>query len=247
MPLFEVCVESVAGAEAAFIGGAQRVELCANPLEGGTTPSAGTIRRVIEKVPVDCVVLVRSRPGDFLYTEEEFEVIRRDVAMVREAGAFGVAVGILCNDGTVDEERMREIIELASRMQVTFHRAFDMTRDPYEAFDSLLNIGASRILTSGCRKNAIEGLPLIRELVTLAGDQISIMPGGGVRAANISRILEVTEAREIHFTAFSDRDSRMEYRNLEPSLGASDVHNEFEVRFTDPEKVRALVEAAADS
>lgn len=241
---FEVCVDSTEGAAAAAQGGAHRVELCSGLVEGGTTPSRGLIERTIEQGGLDVVVLVRPRAGDFCYSGEEFEVMKRDVAHVREAGAAGVATGVLDPDGTIDEERTRCLVEAARPLPVTFHRAFDLTRDPFEALDTLLGLGIERVLTSGRQRRVEEGLDLVKQLVTAAGERLLVMPGGGVRSHNVHRILEVTGAREVHFTAFSPHASPMTYRNPAPRMGADQVPDEYVLHRVDPERVRALIGAA---
>ena len=170
----EVCVEGVPGALAAAEGGAHRIELCAGLVEGGTTPSLGALGVVLERVRIDTTVLVRPRGGDFLYTPEEMEVMIRDVRSIRDAGAFGIAIGALARDGGVDEEAMAAVMEAAGPMSVTFHRAFDMARDPWRTLDTLVELGVDRILTSGLEKSVPEGTDLIRGLVSAAGGRISI-------------------------------------------------------------------------
>jgi copper homeostasis protein len=242
--LFEVCVDSVTGVRAAAAGGADRVELCSGLVEGGITPSHGTIRRALEVPGIACVVLVRPRGGDFLYDQEEFAVMQEDIQAIREAGAFGVAVGVLQADGTLDIERMRDLVEAARPMQVTCHRAFDMARDPFEALAALLDLGVDRVLTSGRQRSVVDGLDLVRELVRQAGKNLSVMPGSGIRADNVRRVLEATGAREVHFTAFTGRPSPMTYRNLAPRMGAEAVPGEYERLPTDPDGVRAVIAAA---
>lgn len=242
----EVCVEGLPGALAAAEGGAHRIELCAGLVEGGTTPSLGTLRLVLDRVGIDTVVLVRPRGGDFLYALEELDTLLMDVGTVRDLGAFGIATGALTAQGTVDVVAMERILEEAGPLSVTFHRAFDMVRDPGEALETLVGLGVDRILTSGQHRSVPEGQDLIRELVRRAGQRISIMPGGGIREGNIREIVRATGVREVHFTALSYRDSPMVHRNLRPLMGADRVPGEYERISTDPEEVRRVVGALAD-
>ncbi len=181
--LFEICIDSVDGAVAAQQGGAQRVELCDNLVEGGTTPSIGTIRLARANIAIGLNVIIRPRGGDFCYTPLEFEVMRQDILAAREAGADGVVIGLLQPDGRVDAARTRALVELARPLSVTFHRAIDLCRDPLEALEDLAAIGVDRILTSGCRPTALEGAEVIAGLVRRSNGRVVIMAGGGVTAA----------------------------------------------------------------
>ena len=239
----EVCVEGIQGALAAEAGGAGRIELCAGLVEGGTTPSIGTIRQVLESVGIPVVVLVRPRGGDFLFSDREIDTMLRDIEAVRDAGAFGIAVGALTDQGDVDRQAMREIIDAAGGLSVTFHRAFDMSRDPLESLEMLVQLGVDRILTSGQERTVPEGLALIRDLVRVSGNRISIMPGGGVRDTNIRDIVLESGVREVHFTAFSTSPSAMVHRNHRPRMGAEVVVGEYERETTDPEQVRRFLRA----
>jgi copper homeostasis protein len=245
MPRFEVCVDTVAGAVAAARAGAHRIELCAALVEGGVTPSRGMIARVLEVAPIDCVVLIRPRGGDFLYSEEGIRVMLDDIALARDTGAFGVATGVLTPEGTIDRPAMSRLIEAARPMTVTCHRAFDMTRDPYEALDTLIELGVDRLLTSGQGRSVLDTLDLIAELIRRAEGRIVVMPGGGVREENIREVLERTGAGEVHFTAFTRRESAMTYRNERPVMGAAPVEGEYERNVTDEERVRRFIEAAS--
>jgi copper homeostasis protein len=237
----EVCVEGVPGALAAAQGGAHRLELCAGLVEGGTTPSLGTLRMVLERAGVDTVVLVRPRGGDFLYTREELDTILMDVEVARCSGAFGIATGVLTRDGSVDEGAMEEIMKVAGPMSVTFHRAFDMVRDAWGAMETLVGLGVDRILTSGQAQTAPEGQHLIREAVERAAGRISVMPGGGLGRENVREIVRSTGVKEVHFAALSLGESPMTHRNLRPLMGAARVPGEYERITTDPNRVRSIV------
>ncbi|MFM7102709.1 MAG: copper homeostasis protein CutC [Verrucomicrobiota bacterium] len=217
--LVEVLVDSVESARAAEAGGAHRLEVCQNLWEGGTTPSAGLLAALRRATPLPANVMVRPRGGDFCYSDTEFEVMRHDVTVARELGAAGLVLGILRPDGTIDEERTAELMALARPLPVTFHRAFDMTRDPWEALETLVRLGVDRVLTSGQEATVLEGAELIAELVRRAGDRIVVMPGGGIRERNVQRILKITGAREIHVSGSRSFESRMTYRNTRIAMG----------------------------
>ncbi|MGH9388602.1 MAG: copper homeostasis protein CutC, partial [Vicinamibacteria bacterium] len=186
--LIEVCVDSVESAVAAEKGGAARVELCCALLEGGLTPSAGAIALARKSLRIGLNVIIRPRGGDFLYTEAEHEVMLRDIDTAKGLGGDGVVIGVLTSSGEVEVDRTRELLERARPMAVTFHRAFDMTRDPFAALDTLVKLGIDRILTSGQEESAMEGLDLLRELVSRAGDRIVVMVCGNLSEKNIVKI-----------------------------------------------------------
>lgn len=240
----EVCVEGVEGALAAAEGGAHRLELCAGLVEGGTTPSQGVVETVLEELSVPVVVLVRPRGGDFLYSTRELAAMLRDVEAVGAAGAFGVATGALTPGGEVDREATAALREAAGNMSFTFHRAFDMVRNPRLALAALGELGVDRVLTSGQARSVPEGTGLIRELVEAAEGRIGVMPGGGIREENLRGVLEATGAREVHFTAFRTEESPMVHRNPRPLMGASRVPGEYERVRTDPRRVRRFLEVA---
>ncbi len=194
--LIEACVDSPESAVAAENGGATRVELCAALLEGGLTPSTGAIALAREKLGIGLHVIIRPRGGDFLYTGDEHAVMLRDIDAAKNAGADGVVVGVLDANAQVDEARTRELVECARPMSVTFHRAFDMTRDPFAALETLVDLGIDRILTSGQEESAMAGLELLRELVKRAGGRIIIMPAGNIHENNVKKIAKETGAKE---------------------------------------------------
>ncbi len=181
--------------------GAHRIELCSNPLEGGTTPSRGFIRLARERVPAELFPIIRPRGGDFCYSDDEYQVMRADVTLCKELGCDGVVLGLLHADGRIDLERTCRLVELAYPMDVTFHRAFDRVKEPMQALEDVIAAGCTRILTSGLRPAAHEGMEMLRELVRRADERIAIMPGSGIRAANIREIALFTGAREFHTSA----------------------------------------------
>jgi copper homeostasis protein len=241
--VLEVCVESVAGAVAAQEGGADRVELCANLLEGGTTPSLGSILEARRRLHIRMHVMIRPRGGDFCYSETEYEIMKRDLQAARTAGADGVVIGILRPDGLVDEGRTRELVLLARPLSVTFHRAFDMARDPHETLEALIAIGIDRILTSGQESTVLEGLDLISDLVHKAGERIIIMPGGGITERNFGKIAAASGARELHVAALATVEGPMQYRNPKCFMGGELRPPEFSLLATNAATVRRFVQA----
>jgi len=241
-PLFEICVDSVEGAIAAQTGGAQRVELCDNLLEGGTTPSAGTIAVARQHLTIGLNVIIRPRGGDFCYSDVEFAVMQHDVAQAKQLGADGVVIGLLNPDGTVDKARTAKLIEIARPLSVTFHRAFDMTNDPHQALEDLIGLGLNRLLTSGQEDSVLEGLDLITALVQQAGDRIIVMPGGGIHERNLKKIVTQSGVREVHMTARREIESRMTYRNPNPYMGGALRPPEFSRLETDAARVRGLID-----
>ncbi len=175
-PVIEICLESVESVIAAEKGGADRVELCSDLFEGGLTPTIGTVRTAKKLTEIKINVMIRPRGGDFCYSDEEFEVMKEDIKALKDTGINGIVFGILTPDGDVDMKRSAELIELARPLSVTFHRAFDMTRDPYKALEDLISLGVDRILTSGQEATVPEGAELLSELVRIAGDRVIITP-----------------------------------------------------------------------
>ena len=199
--------------------GADRIELCDNPADGGTTPSYGTIKAARAISSIELFVMIRPRGGDFLYSDEEFDIMKNDVQICKELGCDGVVAGMLTKEGDVDVKRMSALVNLAYPMSVTFHRAFDRSNDPYKAMEDIIETGCERILTSGQMPTAIEGASLIKELVEKAAERIIIMPGSGIRSDNIINIAQSTNAVEFHSSARILMDSVMNYH--QPTIGSS--------------------------
>ena len=197
-PLLEITVESLAAALAAERGGADRIELCADLGHGGLTPSLATMRKLHEELEIPVLPIIRPRAGDFIYSEKEFAIMKRDIALARDVGMDGVVFGILRRDGSVDVERCAELVQWARPLEVTFHRAFDRTPDLLLALEDVIAAAATRILTAGGTSIAPEGVGLLRKLVCAAADRIVVMPGGGLEAGNIRKIAADTGAREFH-------------------------------------------------
>jgi copper homeostasis protein len=244
----EVCVDSVASAIAAERGGAHRVELCSSLIEGGVTPSAGMIAAVRGAVSNGLHVMIRPRGSDFCYSEDEFQVMRRDVIMAKQLGANGVVFGILDLDGRVDTRRTAELARLAVPLAVTFHRAFDVSRDLFESLEKLPTAGVHRVLTSGGRNTAVEGAETLARLVASAAEKIVVMAGGGIRDHNVALLIARTGVREIHAGLRSVVPSPMRYKNSEVMLrmagaGQSRDNEHFVV---DERDVRSLLEAVVN-
>lgn len=238
---FEACVDSVESSLNAQQGGADRIELCADLLEGGITPSYAMLKLVMEKLSIPVNVLVRPRGGDFLYTNNEFEVMKKDIEFCKQIGVNGVVIGILNDDGTVDKIRTQELIEAARPMSVTFHRAFDMTRDPLEALDRLIELGVERLLTSGQEADVYIGIPTLKRMVEHAGNRIVIMPGGGVTETNIKEVVEKTGVKEIHASARERIKSKMKYVNPKTSMSDSKNMEVYDLMITSAERIRAMI------
>ena len=238
----EICVDSVESAVAAERGGAQRVELCSDLLEGGITPSAGLIAEVRRRIGIGMFVMIRPRGGDFTYTEYEFEVMQKDIESVRELGADGIILGLLDEQAGVDVCRTRRLVELARPLPVTFHRAIDMTPDPKASLGDVLETGASRVLTSGGAAKVTEGLSAVACMVKAAGDRIAVMAGGGITPQTIVRVAEATGATEFHASLRSAAPSPVIYRRQGVQMG--ETHDREYVRFVvEEESVRALASA----
>ena len=239
--LVEVCVTSVQSALNAEIGGARRVELVDNLIEGGTTPSQGAISLARKRLDIGLFVMIRPRGGDFCYSELEFEIMKEDVKAARLSGADGIVAGILHPDGNIDKVRMSIVKELAGEMGFTCHRAFDMTRDKFRALDDLIDIGIDSILTSGGKNKAPDGKELIRQLIVKAKGKIAIMPGSGVNEETIVELRDYTGAKEYHVTGRSLYPGIMKFRNPEVSMGDNITVPEYDQWITDPERIRKMV------
>lgn len=200
---YEICLDTVDGVGAAVEAGADRVELCADLLEGGITPSIGTIARAVEAAAdrTKVHVIIRPRGGDFIYTPSEVEVMLDDIRAAKDAGAHGIVLGALTKDADIDMDVCARLIEAARPLSVTFHRAFDVTRDPEAAFEDVIALGADRLLTSGTAPSALEGIDVIARLVQKAAGRIIVMPAAGVNEWTAARVAAETGATELHFTA----------------------------------------------
>src|SRR5664279_166072 len=209
--ILEICCYNLYSAVMAAESGADRIELCADPAAGGTTPGIGLIKTVRKKTDIELWPIIRIRGGDFLFDEEEIDVMLHEVEACKSAGCEGVVIGLLLPDGRVDKNQSARLVEKAYPMGVCFHRAFDWTRNPFEALEDIIEIGCERILTSGQQPTAMLGAPLIRDLVLQSEGRIQIMPGSGIRAANISDLKKETGATSFHSSARILKKSSMEF------------------------------------
>ncbi len=209
-------------------------------MRGGTTPSAGCIEVVRDSITIGLQVIIRPRGGDFLYDDREFAMMKKDIQVAKDSGADGVVVGLLSAQGYVDRDRTQELIGLARPMNVTFHRAFDMTVDPFRALEDLIELGVDRILTSGQRASAWDGVELIKALVERAEDRIIIMPGGGVDENNIAAIVQHTGVSECHVSGRTLMASTMEYRNHQAFMGGTLRLPEYERKVASPQRIQTM-------
>ena len=237
----EVCAFSFESCLAAEKGGANRIELCGSIYEGGTTPSAGLIQLVKQRINVEIHAMIRPRGGDFCYSDDEISVMQADIIMAKELGCEGIVLGILQPNGQVNIAETKALVNLAKPMQVTFHRAIDMTSDYSKALEDIIETGCDRILTSGQKNTAIEGIKAIENLVKQAGGRIQIMAGSGVNANNAQMII-YTGVNALHLTGKSIRDSDMVYRKEGIAMGGLPRVQEYNIIYSDFEKIRAVVE-----
>ncbi len=212
--VLEIAVFNIESALLAASSGADRLELCENPLEGGTTPSYGFLKHIAEQIYIPVFPIIRPRGGDFLYSDAEFKQICYDIELCKDLGFKGVVSGVILANGQVDYKRTKEMVSLAGNMQFTFHRAFDRTIDPLKALVTIIETGAHRILTSGQVPNAFDGKDLIKQLVEIAANNIIILPGSGVRASNIKDLQAFTGAKELHSSARISVNSSMKYQPI---------------------------------
>lgn len=239
--LIEICADSVESAVIAQEAGADRIELCSSLGEGGITPSYGTIASARNNLSINLNVLIRPRGGDFLYSDEEFDIIRRDIEICGELGVDGIVTGILRPGGTIDTDRTSRLVEIAYPMKVTFHRAFDMCSDPVDGLEDVIATGAVRLLTSGLKKRAADGMEIIRQMIIQAGDRLTIMPGGGIDEDNVVRLVETTGAKEVHLTGREEVESDMIFRRKEITLGSGIPSSEFIRKVASFKKIHNIV------
>jgi copper homeostasis protein len=246
LPIIEVCCFSLESCIAAEQGGAKRIELCASIYEGGTTPSAGLIKLVKQRVSIEIHAMIRPRGGDFCYSDDEILVMQEDIRMAKELGCEGIVLGILQKDGRVNIAQTKALVALAKPMQVTFHRAIDMTPDYLEALEIIIKTGCHRILTSGQKNTALEGIENIKKLVKQANGRIEIMAGSGVNADNTQMLIH-TGVDALHFTGKATRDSEMIYRKEGIAMGGLSEVPEYGIVYADVEKIRAVVNQLPES
>lgn len=237
----ECCVDSTASAVHAKNGGADRLELCSNLVIGGTTPTLSLFRQIRETVDIRIHVLLRPRFGDFLYSEQEQELILKEIDLFREAGADGIVIGCLKADGSLDCEAMKRLIDHSGTMSITLHRAFDMCRDPFHTLEEAISMGIHSILTSGCQPSCLQGIDLLRQLEQKANGALQIMAGAGVNENAVRRLLDETNLTAFHMSGKKIVESQMNFRNPHVSMGIPGM-SEYEIWETDPEAIAAVRE-----
>jgi copper homeostasis protein len=242
---FEICVDSVDGVAAAHAAGAARVELCASLIEGGITPSAGTIMGARRVEGIGLHVIIRPRGGDFAYGPAEIATMLDDIAVAKTVGADGVVIGALTPDGAVDVSTVAALVRAARPLKVTFHRAFDMARDPEAALDALIDLGIDRVLTSGQAPTAFEGAETIAAMVRRAEGRIIVMAGGGITPRNAARVAALTGVEEMHFAALSPDESPMGFRRADVYMGGELRPPEFQRLVTTTAGIRAVIDAVS--
>jgi len=238
--MLEICCANVASAINAEKAGADRIELCDNLWEGGTTPSFGMLKVLKQELKIPIFVLIRPRGGDFLYSQMEFDIMLQDILMAKELGAKGIVSGILKADGTVDCDRTTALIEAASPLPFTFHRAFDCCRNLEEALEDIIFCGARRILTSGGKNTVPEALETLAELNKQAAGRIIIMPGSGINSHNIKTIKEKTGCSEFHLSAKKLRKSASTFQKENLFMNGSRDISEDALYISDPESIMAI-------
>lgn len=239
-PLIEICLEDAQSVIAAEAGGADRVELCSDLFEGGLSPSIGSVRVAKKHTTIPINAMVRPRGGDFCYSDIEFEVMKEEVKAFKAEGVNAIVFGILTPEGEIDMKRSREIIELARPLPVTFHRAFDMTRDPFRSLENLIELGVERVLSSGQEATVFEGAELLSELVKVAGDRIIIMPGCGISERNFGKIQNIIKAREYHVFLPEEYKSEMQFHPGHIYMGGLLRQSEFTIAHTSEDRVKSI-------
>ncbi|MBL0358922.1 MAG: copper homeostasis protein CutC [Chitinophagaceae bacterium] len=231
----EIIGFNIEGCRIAQAAGANRIELCDNPTEGGSTPSYGFIKAARALLNIPLYPMIHPRGGDFCYSDADFNIIKADIHVCKELDCDGVVIGILNTNGSIDKKRTAQLVELAYPLGVTFHRAFDRCANPFEALEHIIDIGCERILTSGQQLTAPEGAALISELIKQSADRIIIMPGSGVKSSNITQLATTTGATEFHASARIWADSKMQHSN-------SSMKEQLQSVTVDEQEVKRLME-----
>jgi len=241
--ILEICCTSFVSAKTAAEGRADRIELCDNLFEGGTTPSAGIIQRINDHVDIGLYVIIRPRGGDFVYSADEFIIMQNDIKLCLEMGVDGIVSGVLTPDGVIDVERTKRLVELSGEMDFTFHRAFDLVSDPGQSLQDVISTGASKILTSGLQNNVVEGSKMLQKLVGLAGNDIKIMAGGGLKSTNIEEIIN-TGCKEFHTTAKTWINSKASYQSVVKMNGITGIPEDkrMVVSLKEVQKLRSIID-----
>ena len=231
--LLEICVFNTATAIAAEQAGADRIELCENYANGGTTPSYGYLKTVREKISIPVFPMIRPRGGDYFHTQDEIDIILKDILLCKELQFDGVVFGLLNQDGSIDQENTARLVEAAYPLDVTFHRAFDRCKDPLESLETLVQCGCTRVLTSGQHLKVTDGLALVKTLVEQANDRIIIMPGSGLNSSNVQHIIDTAGVNEVHTSARISIPSTTTFLNpLMPE--------DFDIDFVDADEIKKI-------
>lgn len=225
--LLEICTDTLASSVIAQQAGANRIELCADLCVGGTTPSAGLIRLVKEKLDIPIAVMIRPRSGDFCYSEDELDTMKANIKFAKDSGVESVVFGVLTPEGQINIPKMTELIAQAKPMKVTCHRAFDMTKNPIESLDILIDLGVDRLLTGGFSNTAFDGIETLKMLNEKSRGQITIMAGSGINVDNITKLISNTGITEFHLSGKTKKDSQMIFRKTAISMGAASGDNEY--------------------
>lgn len=242
MTNIEVCIDNIESLHYAQQGGATRIELCSSLALGGLTPSVGLMQLAAKYATIPVYAMIRPRQGDFLFSEQDVEVMLADIYAVKQAGLQGVVVGVLTAYGQVDSVILRSLIKEAGNLGVTFHRAIDQCPEPFEALESIMSAGCERVLTSGLEANALAGADMLKRMVNYSGNKLSIMAGAGVTADNVAEIIQHTGVHEVHLSGKSTRPSNMTTYASQAHMGSSDV-DDFSIPVTLPEKIAAVTKA----
>lgn len=238
----EICAGSIQSAINAQLGGADRVELCDNLFEGGTTPSAGMIKQAVRRLQIGVFPIIRPRGNDFLYSSDELEIIFEDIHFCKSVGCNGVVVGFLKSDGNPDESLLKETIKFKStNFKIVHHRAFDVCKDPMQSLELFCSLGIDRLLTSGYAKDALSGAENLSIYQRHFGKSIEIMAGGGVTEETLPQIARISGVRSFHGSVRSKVDSRMQFRKEDVPMGKPELGDEFTIQQTDVERVKTLV------
>lgn len=237
----EICCYSAESAILAANAGANRIELCENFTEGGTTPSYATIKYVVGKLGIPVNVMLRPRGGDFLYTDMEFEIMKQDAQVMKDLGVNGIVFGILSKDAEIDLNRTNTLMELIHPLDCTFHRAFDMCKDQFKALEQLKKVGIKRILTSGGENTSVKGIDMITNLVKEAKNEIIIMPGSGVTPDTLEEIMHKTKAVEFHSSAKTFINTKMEHFKPNINMGIKNDIDEYKKISVDTDSIKDMI------
>ena len=235
--ILEACVDSYQSAVNAFNGGANRLELCSNLIIGGTTPSLELFKKIKNNLDIKINVLIRPRFGDFLYSDDEFEIIKNEIEQFKNLGANGIVFGALNSNGTLDIKKMKEALKIAENMDFTLHRAFDVCKEPFTVLNQCIDLKINTILTSGQEDNCVLGKNLLKELVKKANGKIDILVGAGVSSNNIEKIANFTNAKSFHLSGKIEKNSLMEYRKQNVNMGLKNL-SEYIIWETSEQNIR---------